>query len=70
MDASWHVFCAFHPAFSRCLFKELVSIHERDPRYDPYLNSQECLFHPSAGDSRGQQTESGFQDCFIIFLMT
>ena len=24
----------------RCLYKELLSIHERDPHYDPYLNSQ------------------------------
>ena len=31
----------------RCLYKELLSIHERDPHYDPYLNSQVtivCLY--------------------------
>ena len=36
------------PGPGRCLYKELVGVSERDPRYDKYLNSQECLFNPAA----------------------
>jgi len=32
----------------RCLFKELLPLSERDYRFDGYMNSQECLYHPSA----------------------
>jgi len=37
-----------HRGPGMCLYKELLSIHERDPHYDPYLNSQECLFNAAA----------------------
>lgn len=35
----------------RCLYKELLSIHERDPHYDPYLNSQVGTIPCSFGHS-------------------
>ena len=32
----------------RCLYRALVPLSERNPKYDHYLNSQECLANPAA----------------------
>ena len=32
----------------RCLYKPYLGVAHRDKSYDPYMNSQECLFGPGS----------------------
>ena len=42
-----------YTAAGRCLYKPYLGVAHRDKSYDPYMNSQECLFGPGS-DFLGQ----------------
>ena len=37
-----------YTAAGRCLYKPYLGVAHRDKSYDPYMNSQECLFGPGS----------------------